>query len=585
MVELGVDDGRWAVGKPLQQWDQVGVGNLLTFRKQPQVLEQLPLADWVQLVGAIEDVLQQGVIVLDDEVGVVANVEPEWLTVLIPQFLVIAEDDLLVSHDLWGSVVVTVQRNLPSPSLVDPVTDEELLLTEHELALVIDCCRNHWVAGLLQPGVHDLADVQAGSFAEGLPEVAPLGVVVLVSSKVVLQSLAQGIVTEQGPDHDQHPGTLGVNDRGVKDRVDFSWVVNRDVDWLNPVRGVPLQGHRGFRGLEEFPDVPVRVDGVDGDVFHHVGKALVEPEVIPPVHRDQVTKPLVRQFMGDHSGDQLLHVQGGVVRIEQEVGFPVGYQSPVFHGPSGEVGQGQLPGVRQRVRSLVEVFVELDGPLGDVEGKVEFLWLVGLGSEDADLDAGLGFRQLALHFPEGKGYQVGGHPDRLLEVVDAVFDVVLGHVGDDRFTRMFVVLDGEAEGSLGRWLVDAWKGLPGRRGFKLGPDQLLLFPVDLVIGWVDPHHGVGQGRGVVDGQRHCSGLREGDVDRFRLVISGKRHILTSDLDAVDVEVLLVDGDLRLAGVTGDGRPTADRLFTPVDVEVEVIVFWLECFQQSLVCCH
>ena len=88
------------------------------------------------------------------------------------------------------------------------------------------------------------------------------------------------------------------------------------------------------------------MDGINGDVFHHVGKALVEPEIVPPLHRNQVTKPLVSQLVGNDGGDQLFHVERGVVGVKQEVGFPVSYQSPVFHRPGGEVGQGQLPGVR-----------------------------------------------------------------------------------------------------------------------------------------------------------------------------------------------------------------------------------------------
>ena len=108
------------------------------------------------------------------------------------------------------------------------------------------------------------------------------------------------------------------------------------------------------------------MDGVNGDVFHHVGKALVEPEIVPPLHRNQVTKPLVGQFVGDDGGDQLLHVKRGVVGVKQEVGFTVGYQPPVLHRPSGKVRQGQLPGVRQRVRGLVEVLVEFNCSLSNV---------------------------------------------------------------------------------------------------------------------------------------------------------------------------------------------------------------------------
>ena len=138
------------------------------------------------MVSTVENVFQQGIVVLDNEVGIIADVEPEWLPVLLPQDLVVTKDNFLIAHDLGGRGVVTVQRNLPGPPLVLTGADEELLLAEDQLSLVVDRGRNDWVARLLQPGVHDLADVETGCLTKGLPEVAPLGVVVLVSGEVVL---------------------------------------------------------------------------------------------------------------------------------------------------------------------------------------------------------------------------------------------------------------------------------------------------------------------------------------------------------------------------------------------------------------
>ena len=82
--------------------------------------------------------------------------------------------------------------------------------------------------------------------------------------------------------------------------------------------------------------------------------------------------------------------------------------------------------------------------------------------------------------------------------MDPILDVVLRHVGDDRFTGVLVKFDGQREGGLSGRLVDTREGLPGCGRFKLGPDNLLLFAVNLVIGWVDSHHRVGQRCGVVD---------------------------------------------------------------------------------------
>jgi len=36
----------------------------------------------------------------------------------------------------------------------------------------------------------------------------------------------------------------------------------------------------------------LRVDHVNGDELHELGEALVEPQVVPPLHGDQVPKPL-----------------------------------------------------------------------------------------------------------------------------------------------------------------------------------------------------------------------------------------------------------------------------------------------------
>ena len=85
--------------------------------------------------------------------------------------------------------------------------------------------------------------------------------------------------------------------------------------------------------MEQFPNLPFGVDGVNGDVFHHVGKTFVEPQVVPPAHRHEVAEPLVGQLVSNDGSNQLLHVEGGVVRVQEEIGFTVSYQAPVFHGP------------------------------------------------------------------------------------------------------------------------------------------------------------------------------------------------------------------------------------------------------------
>lgn len=54
----------------------------------------------------------------------------------------------------------------------------------------------------------------------------------------------------------------------------------------------------------------LRVGDAERNILHELGETLVEPEVIPPLHRHQVTKPLdgknkVHQF---HAQDGRVHL-------------------------------------------------------------------------------------------------------------------------------------------------------------------------------------------------------------------------------------------------------------------------------------
>ena len=56
---------------------------------------------------------------------------------------------------------------------------------------------------------------------------------------------------------------------------------------------------------------------VDGEPTNPSGKAFVEPEFAPPVHSDQVAKPLVSQFVGHNVGNVVFKTgRGGLFIIE-----------------------------------------------------------------------------------------------------------------------------------------------------------------------------------------------------------------------------------------------------------------------------
>ena len=54
------------------------------------------------------------------------------------------------------------------------------------------------------------------------------------------------------------------------------------------------------------PDPVLGVKGVRGQVLHEASEALVEPEVGPPLHGDEVAEPLVSRLMADDYSNVLL---------------------------------------------------------------------------------------------------------------------------------------------------------------------------------------------------------------------------------------------------------------------------------------
>ena len=44
-------------------------------------------------------------------------------------------------------------------------------------------------------------------------------------------------------------------------------------------------------------DIPLRMDVIDAKIFNIRGETFVKPEVVPPVHSHEISKPLVGQLM------------------------------------------------------------------------------------------------------------------------------------------------------------------------------------------------------------------------------------------------------------------------------------------------
>ena len=154
-------------------------------------------------------------------------------------------------------------------------------------------------------------------------------------------------------------------------------------------------------------DVPLRVHGGDGLVLHPGGKAFVEPDVVPPLHGDQVAEPLVRHLVGDDQGHFFLGVDGGCFGIDEQGGFAIGDGAEVLHCAGLEVGQGDEVELLERVGDAEVGVVVVEHVFGDIEavgGEGDF---VGRGA-GADGYA-VGFAGGALEVADQEGDEVSGH--------------------------------------------------------------------------------------------------------------------------------------------------------------------------------
>ena len=170
--------------------------------------------------------------------------------------------------------------------------------------------------------------------------------------------------------------------------------------------------------LEPVPEPPLRPPVVDHAVGHPGGERLVQPEIVPPRHGDEVAVPHVRQLVGDHLGGSLALVERRGRWIEEEERLAEEHRARVLHRPGLEVGHGDEVELAVGVRD-VEVVLETPERLGrrlEAElGEMAFARHV----PDADRDRAeepLGRR---LERADGEGEEIGRERRRRGEVDDA----------------------------------------------------------------------------------------------------------------------------------------------------------------------
>jgi hypothetical protein len=114
---------------------------------------------------------------------------------------------------------------------------------------------------------------------------------------------------------------------------------------------------------ETRPRLVVRRSLHRGVVRGPLGERLVEPQVVPPAHRDQVAEPHVRQLVQHRVGALL--VEPPSLLAAREVLVAKRDAPGVLHGPVVELGDVELVVLVERVGVVERVLEELEALLGD----------------------------------------------------------------------------------------------------------------------------------------------------------------------------------------------------------------------------
>lgn len=184
------------------------------------------------------------------------------------------------------------------------------------------------------------------------------------------------------------------------------------------------------------------------------GKALVQPETLPPVHGDKVTKPLMSQLVLDDLGNTLLGSGTAGLLVKQQVDNTISNKTPVLHSALGKVGNSNLVHLGEGELDAKDLFVELEGSNSKVEGEAAVLNVLARRSVDTDGNAEGGGLDV-VELTNDEGYEIGGHERGGVEVDSLLGGATnggldLGLVGNVHVTQASQVLVGnEGDGELG----------------------------------------------------------------------------------------------------------------------------------------
>ena len=168
------------------------------------------------------------------------------------------------------------------------------------------------------PALQQCLDGHAGRLCPGLRQVRRLGAAVRVAVEVDSQPLAELLAAQHRVEHAHEAAPLAVRDR-VEHLFDLGGVGDGDLNGVAGAQGVQLEGPLLLRRHVLLPHPPGGAQGVGTERLHEIGKALLQPQAVPPREGDEVPKPLVRDFVRHDGTDALLSAGGDLALVAQQI--------------------------------------------------------------------------------------------------------------------------------------------------------------------------------------------------------------------------------------------------------------------------
>ena len=364
----------------------------------------------------------------------------------------------------------------------------------------------------------------------------------------------------------------------------MNWHVNR----LNAVDRVATQAQNRFIHRKFFPNIPLRLNRINRKILHHRRKRFIQPEVVPPFHRHQIAKPLMRRFVRDHQSDVFFRRNRRFFASEHRR-FSISYQSPVFHRAAAKIWQCHMVTFFEREFFVKIIFIKFQNAHRNIERKIQKFGTLRLGRPSRNFDARFGFGGFFLEVTNRKCQQISAHFWSFGEFFGGEFAIVTSL---DRFRvrnnlKISVSFKFKLKSRLSLWLIDTRKNFARVVAFELRREKFLFFAIFVVITGVKSVHRVG------DFARKFNFERDVFVS-FERFFAGKNHqfVLFSILELQTFarknhlrnrQILRMKRNLTRFFSSPQNLNFTRKIpiFSTAQIKKNLVVFWLKCFKKSL----